>query len=710
MKKLSSKPSMRYSMDFETIKILAIDDNNDNLITLKALIRESFPNAETLMAQNGIDGIEMAAVAEPDVILLDIIMPDMDGFDVCKKLKAFRKTADIPVVFLTAIKIDKENRIKALEAGGDGFLSKPVDESELTAQIRAMAKIRKAALKKKDEKQELERLVEERTRELQNTHNATLKLLQFFKQENERRKKSEAALKNSEEQIKLFKQAVDSSSVVITITDVEGKIIYANPYFLKTTGYSYEEILGNNPRILKSGHQPKEFYKDLWDTILSGKVWIGEILNKKKNGELYWVKAVISPILNSKGIITNFVAVKENITQSRQMMEDLMKAKEKAEESDKLKTAFLANMSHEIRTPMNGILGFAELLKEPGLTVEDQQKYIRIIERSGVRMLNIINNIVDISKIEAGLMDVKIQESDINEQIDYIYTFFKPEVEAKGIQLMHKEALSKNNAVILTDREKLFAILTNLVKNAIKYSEKGCIEFGYVASAGTGDEPETLTFYVKDTGIGIRKDKIDIIFDRFRQVSEGSNRNYEGVGLGLSITKAYVEMLGGKIWVESEEGLGSCFYFTLPYRTSSGEVVEKQNKKIFSDKKKGKIANLKILIAEDDETAEWLLSTTLKSLSSSILAAKNGAEAVELCRNHPDIDLIMMDIRLPGMDGYEATRIIRTFNKKVIIFAQTAYGLSCDRNNSIGAGCNEHISKPINKNDLQKLIYKYFTH
>ena len=700
---------MKYSMDVETIKILAIDDNNDNLITLKALIRESFPQAETLTAQNGIKGIEIAAVSEPDVILLDIIMPDMDGFDVCKKLKAFKKTADIPVVFLTAIKIDKENRIKALEAGGDGFLSKPVDESELTAQIRAMVKIRKAAIRIKDEKKELESLVEERTRELQNTHKATLKLLQFFKEENERRKKSEAALRSSEEQIKLFKQAVDSSSVVITITDVEGKIIYANPFFLETTGYSYDEVIGSNPRILKSGHQSREFYKKMWDTILSGKVWIGEILNKKKNGELYWVKAVISPILNSKGIITNFVAVKENITQSRQMMEDLLKAKEKAEESDKLKTAFLANMSHEIRTPMNGILGFAELLKEPGLNVEEQQKYIRIIERSGVRMLNIINNIVDISKIEAGLMDVKIQESDINEQIDYIYTFFKPEVEAKGMELLHKEVLPKNEAGILTDREKLFAILTNLVKNAIKYSEKGCIEFGYVTSGGNIEKPDTLTFYVKDTGIGIRKDKIDIIFDRFRQVSEGSNRNYEGVGLGLSITKAYVEMLGGRIWVESEEGLGSCFYFTLPYKTTTEEVVKKQKQKTSTDQDEEKAANLKILIAEDDETAEWLLSITVQPFCSSLLVARSGTEAVEMCRNNTDIDLILMDIRLPEMNGHEATRLIRTFNKEVVIIAQTAYGLSSDRNNSFEAGCNEHISKPINKDDLQEMIKKYFT-
>jgi len=276
------------------------------------------------------------------------------------------------------------------------------------------------------------------------------------------------------------------------------------------------------------------------------------------------VNAFISPIVDASGEITNFVIVSEDITQKKQLLEDLITAKEQAEESDKLKTAFLANMSHEIRTPMNGILGFAELLKEPDLTNDIQQKYIHIIEKSGARMLNIINNIVDISKIEAGLMEVTISDAEINEQLDFIYSFFKPEVEQKGMKLIVNKPLPDNKAIIKTDREKVFAIFTNLVKNAIKYSNKGYIEFGYLP-VDTEQEPDPLVFYVKDSGIGIHKEKIGIIFDRFRQVSEGKNRHYEGAGLGLSISKSYVEMLGGKIWVESEVDVGSCFYFTLPY-------------------------------------------------------------------------------------------------------------------------------------------------
>jgi signal transduction histidine kinase len=211
---------------------------------------------------------------------------------------------------------------------------------------------------------------------------------------------------------------------------------------------------------------------------------------------------------------------------------------------------------------MNGILGFAELLKEQNLSSEVQQKYIHIIEKSGARMLNIINNIVDISKIEAGLMEVTPIETDVNEQIDYIYNFFRPEVEAKGMKLYCKKNTAGTKDIIKTDPEKLYAIFTNLVKNAIKYSYRGHIEFGYYPYQQKNND--SITFYVKDTGIGIQSDKTNIIFDRFRQVSEGQNRHYEGAGLGLSITKSYVEMLGGRIKVESKEGAGSCFTFTLP--------------------------------------------------------------------------------------------------------------------------------------------------
>ena len=254
----------------------------------------------------------------------------------------------------------------------------------------------------------------------------------------------------------------------------------------------------------------------------------------------------------------------EELTESNQRVirinKELIAAREKAEEGDKLKSAFLANMSHEIRTPMNGILGFAELLKKPHLTGNEQQKYIRIIEKSGARMLSIINDIIDISKIEAGLVNLDIKKTNVNDQIEYIYTFFKPEVEDKGMKLLYKKTLSAQESIIKTDGEKVYAILTNLVKNAIKYSKDGKIEIG------CKKKDENLEFYVKDTGIGIPKERHEAIFERFIQADIADKMAHQGAGLGLSITKAYVEMLGGKIWLESKKEIGSTFYFTLPYR------------------------------------------------------------------------------------------------------------------------------------------------
>jgi len=380
---------------------------------------------------------------------------------------------------------------------------------------------------------------------------------------------------------------------------------------------------------------------------------------------------------------------------------ELVIAKERAEQSDRLKSAFLANMSHEIRTPMNGILGFSELLKEPGLTGYQQQEYITIIEKSGARMLNIINDIVDISKIEAGFMEINIKESNINEQIDFIHTFFKPEMDRKGIQFFSKKSLPLEESAIHTDREKLYAILTNLVKNAIKYTDEGSIVFGYILK--TESQIKVLEFFTKDTGIGIPKHRQDAIFERFIQADITDKMARQGAGLGLSISKAFVELLGGKIWVVSEEGKGSTFYFTLPYNTEPKEKKVVRNI-VPEQVEKNQIKKMKILIAEDDETSEKLISITVNMFSNDVIIARTGNAAVELCRRNPDIDLILMDIRMPDLNGYEATRQIRQFNKDVVIIAQTAFALSGDREKAVEAGCNDFIAKPINKNKLLSLI------
>src|SRR5680860_792698 len=362
-------------------------------------------------------------------------------------------------------------------------------------------------------------------------------------------------------------------------------------------------------------------------------------------------------------------------------------------------------MSHEIRTPMNGILGFSDLLKEPNLTGKKQQEYIKIIEKSGVRMLNIINDIVDISKIEAGLTEVNLKESNINEQIKYIYTFFKPEVEENGMQLFFKKSLVSKDAVIKTDRYKIYSILTNLVKNAFKYTNEGFIELG--CRLNTDNKPAELEFFVKDTVIGVLKDRHEAIFERFIQADISSKMAYQGAGLGLSISKAYVEILGGKIWLETEEGKGSIFYFTIPYHTGSEEKNLVENL-VPDNEANDYVKNLNILIAEDDKISRMLLTKTIKVFSKEIIEAMDGVEALEACKNNPDIDLVMMDINMPNMNGHEATRQIRQFNKNVIIIAQTANAFDSDRKEAMESGCNDFISKPIRKNELLGLINKYF--
>jgi len=433
------------------------------------------------------------------------------------------------------------------------------------------------------------------------------------------------------------------------------------------------------------------------------KIWLGVPL--KIESEVIGVLAVQS-YDNEKAFNTADVKMLEFVSgqislsiNRKKTEEELVEALKRAEESDKLKNAFLQNMSHEIRTPMNGILGFISLLKEPGLNSKKQSNYINIIEKSGARMLNTINDLMDISKIEAGQMDVEIEDICVNEQIKELYTFFKPDAKGKGLKLVANKPLSDSEAIIATDREKLFAILTNLVKNAIKYSIDGIIELGY-----TKNDKE-FEFYVKDTGIGIPKEMTESVFDRFVQVDQSSTRNFEGTGLGLAISKAYVEMLGGKIWLRSKVGVGSKFCFTIPHESKvkkiavAGEVI-RESVNINNE-------SLTILVAEDDETIKTYLRIIIRKICKNVIFTGNGVETVETVRKKPDIDLVLMDIKMPEMDGYEATRKIREFNKNVTIVAQTAFSFETEREKILSAGFNDYLSKPIKREELEDIIEKH---
>ena len=400
-----------------------------------------------------------------------------------------------------------------------------------------------------------------------------------------------------------------------------------------------------------------------------------------------------------------YAAINEELISSEEEIKttnhNLILAKEKAEESDRLKSAFLANMSHEIRTPMNGILGFTSLLKEPNLSSEEMETFSAVIERSGARMLDTINNLIDISKIEAEQVEVHLSTVNINTQIDNLYHFFKVESETKELALSFNKGLPDSKSIITTDDEKIYGALTNLIKNAIKFTREGSVSFGYDL------KKNFLEFYIKDTGIGIQKDKQQNIFDRFTQVDLSLSSQYEGSGLGLSITKAYIQMLGGKLWMESKEGVGTTFSFTIPYNTSKGEQTpaEKKPEHRFDSNSSKKI---NLLIADDDETSRTYLQALAQDKCQTIHFAKDGKEAVAICKKDTDIDLILMDIKMPEMNGYEATKRIRAFNKDVIIIAQTAYALNGDREKALKAKCNDYITKPIAKKDFMELLNNHF--
>lgn len=421
-----------------------------------------------------------------------------------------------------------------------------------------------------------------------------------------------------------------------------------------------------------------------------------------KNGDIVHLKQISKTEYNAEGKAVISRGIIFDISELKKTEIELVKAKEKAEENNRLKSAFLANMSHEIRTPLNSIIGFSELLSDSSSPPEDKFMYIDIIKDSSKQLTSLISDIIDISKIDANLMDIDKKVLSLNTKIDHLYEIFRNEIKTrkKPIQLITKTALEKNDDFIISDETRLTQILSNLLGNAIKFTEQGFIEFGYTLT----DNSKYIEFYVKDSGIGIQKKNQKKIFGRFQQADASIARRYGGTGLGLSISRELSRLLGGKMWLRSEPGVGSVFYFKILYVKAEPDQIPADTIDEFTNEKYTKLKNKNILIVDDNTTVLKLLSAMLKKLGINCFEATSGLEALDIIKRGPEIDLILLDIQMPDMDGVTVLNLIREINPGSRIIAQTANAFEEDKERYTRIGFNGYISKPFNRMEIIKTI------
>ena len=527
------------------------------------------------------------------------------------------------------------------------------------------------------------------------------------------RKITEEALIRSEAQKKAI---LNNLPHLAWLKDCDGKYLSVNESFANSVSRTVEDIIGKTDYHLYSQQVAQRYREQDLKIMITQKQ---SFIEEKRND--LWFETFKAPIFDDQGNVIGVTGISLEISKRKETEEEirsyseklavqniklklindeLKTAKEKAEESDELKSAFLANMSHEIRTPMNAILGFATLVRNRVLSEEKRRQYIDLINSNCKQLLHIITDIIDISKIEAGQISIFNKNFQLNKALYDLYINYKNQADVLGkpINFLFNPGLKDEDSAIFTDKVRLEQILSNLLSNALKFTEKGHIELGYFI-----DRKKDIVFFVKDTGIGINEDEQKVIFDRFRQANSSYNKIYGGTGLGLSISKGLTERLGGKIWVESKIGKGSEFYFNIPFKEGIYFERPAQIDYQVSYNWSGKT----IVIAEDEEVNYNLLETILGPTSATILRAKTGLEVIRLCETHEQIDLVLMDIKMPDLNGIEATKRIKALRNDVPIVAQTAYAMSTDEENCLESGCDDYISKPLRIDELLRKVDTY---
>ncbi|MDX9883483.1 MAG: PAS domain-containing protein [Prolixibacteraceae bacterium] len=490
---------------------------------------------------------------------------------------------------------------------------------------------------------------------------------------------------------------IESANDRIGVFDTEGKLIYGNSHFFQSLGMEPEEYMAMPYLSHIHDDDHKKYREALREVQEKGKATY-EYRVRHKKGHLLYMYSKLTLLKDEKGRVDGILSINRDITKLKKIEKELIQARQKAEESDRLKSAFLANMSHEIRTPLNGIIGFSKLLSNPEVAGNKRKMYSDIIERNSQQLLSLISDIIDIAKIESDQLKIHYEDMNLNDLLDEIFQIFRNEMNNypdRDVKLYLQKDLYRDQSFVVADRFRLAQLFNNLLSNAVKFTNSGSIEFGYRYSG------KDFLFFVKDTGIGILPEKQKIIFEPFRQEDDTMTRQYGGTGLGLAICSKLADLMGGKIWIESEKGVGSIFYFKLKIDFSKKTVVPKAPEiRTESAKWPGKT----ILIVDDNKDVLAYMNEILTDCEVRIIMAESGGEAIEICNWAEKIDLILMDIQMPGMDGYTATREIMKLHPDIPVVAQTAHAMAGDEIKCLRAGCAAYISKPIEKQKLQQVI------
>lgn len=578
----------------------------------------------------------------PDLILSDYNLPQYNGLNALRDLKEINIV--VPFIFVTGT-LSEETAAETIKAGAWDYVVKD-RLFRLPLAVRSVLKLRE----------------EKRA--------ATL----------------------AEEKVNRLITAIEKTSTQIFVCNDRGEIEYVNNRFTGITGYTLQQALGMSVYDMPGDNLSPETVDDIKQKLAGGEVFSGEILSKTSNGQSYWAIFSLTPIRNEEGRLISIVGVKEDITRRKMMEQELIEALDKAERSDRLKDAFLQNLSHEIRTPLNAIVGFSNLLSQED-TTDITKEYTSIIRDSSHQLLTIVSDILTMASIQTGQETLVIKPVNINNLITRLSELFFHTAKEKNLKFIMPELPGDKPLLMLTDETKLFQILTNLLSNAFKFTHHGSVGLALTL------HDNMIDLSVSDTGIGISEESLAVIFERFRQAEDNTHIEYGGTGLGLAISLSFAQMLGGTIAVRSEPAKGSVFTLSLPFREATSEKEDDASRIFIPSNRK-----LTILVVEDEINNYLLIKALLNHSNLKLVYAENGVEAVKACQSNPAIDLVLMDIKMPLMDGITALGLIKERRKDLPVIAQTAYGLEREKQQFLEQGFDGYISKPISKEELFTII------